>query len=110
MTSMPLSGVDDGRLARCQTNSDCVLEGYSCVPFEASRYANDVTYDDYKGATVCDHTYATMRDCVPDAGLDGKTLDIRTGARTPPIRRSDSSITWCGGHPRTRPSTSRIPR
>ncbi|XXX76407.1 hypothetical protein WMF30_53040 [Sorangium sp. So ce134] len=63
---MPMSGVDDGRLARCQTNSDCLLEGYTCVPFEASRHANDVTYEYYKGANVCDYTYANMRDCAPD--------------------------------------------
>ncbi|WP_437316537.1 RCC1 domain-containing protein [Sorangium sp. So ce385] len=93
---MPLSGVDDGRLARCQTSSDCVLEGYSCVPFEASRYANDVTYDYYKGATVCDHTYATMRDCVPDAGLDGTTPDTFNGRYQDESCKANPDITMYG--------------
>ncbi|WP_437967144.1 hypothetical protein WMF04_47635 [Sorangium sp. So ce260] len=67
---MPMSGVDDGRLARCQVDADCLLEGYHCVPFDTSIYAADVTYDYYKGANVCVFTHAEMRSCVPDAEPD----------------------------------------
>ncbi|WP_437724001.1 RCC1 domain-containing protein [Sorangium sp. So ce861] len=76
---MPMSGVDDGGLARCQADADCLLEGYHCVLFDTSSYANDPLRDYYKGANVCVPTSEEMRDCEPDEGFDGTKTDTFNG-------------------------------
>ncbi|WP_437314762.1 RCC1 domain-containing protein [Sorangium sp. So ce385] len=61
---MPVSGVDDGLLARCQTDSDCLLEGYHCVTWNSA--SNPATYY-YHGEKVCWYTSSEMRACDEDA-------------------------------------------
>ncbi|WP_437951063.1 hypothetical protein WME98_09770 [Sorangium sp. So ce296] len=60
---MPVSGFDDGMLARCQTDSDCLLEGYHCITWNAA--SNPATYY-FHGEKVCWYTSSEMRSCQKD--------------------------------------------
>ncbi|WP_437606647.1 hypothetical protein WMF20_37630 [Sorangium sp. So ce834] len=64
---MPVSGVDDGVLARCQTDSDCLLEGYHCITWNAA--SNPATYY-FHGEKVCWYTSSEMRSCQKDSGTE----------------------------------------
>ncbi|WP_437314761.1 RCC1 domain-containing protein [Sorangium sp. So ce385] len=70
---MPVSGFDDGSLARCQTDSDCLLEGYHCVTWDAS--VNPATYY-YHGEKVCWYTKSELRNCEEDADCKPTGIDV----------------------------------
>ncbi|WP_437935504.1 hypothetical protein [Sorangium sp. So ce341] len=72
---MPVSGFDDGVLARCQTDSDCLLEGYHCVTWDAEQKQNPSTYY-FHGEKVCWYTRSEMRDCVKDADCKPTGIDV----------------------------------